>query len=156
MGRLYKAKIDSIRELSEQGYLQKEVAEKVGVHVKTVRKYTASSGCSISRSGVSENIPESVRNVIASILDYIDLIESALQLDKNRNVHCPRCLEGEFDFDAVKMFYVCRKCGHRLDTPFDICRKCFTVNNILKDRTGGIYTCKECGHELHKGRSRDN
>ena len=39
MGRLTKAKIDAISKLREQGYTQKETAEKVGVHLRTVRKY---------------------------------------------------------------------------------------------------------------------
>lgn len=39
MGRLTKSKIDEIRKLREQGYTQKETAEKVKVHLRTVRKY---------------------------------------------------------------------------------------------------------------------
>lgn len=39
MGRLTKAKIDKITKLRDEGYTQKEVAEKVDVDIKTVRKY---------------------------------------------------------------------------------------------------------------------
>jgi len=39
MGRLTKAKIDEIAKLRQQGYTQAETAEKVGVHLRTVRKY---------------------------------------------------------------------------------------------------------------------
>jgi predicted transcriptional regulator len=39
MGRLTKAKIDEITKLREQNYTQKEIAEKVGVNLRTVRKY---------------------------------------------------------------------------------------------------------------------
>jgi len=39
MGRLTKAKIDEIAKLREKGYTQKEVAQRAGVHVRTVRKY---------------------------------------------------------------------------------------------------------------------
>jgi len=39
MGRLTKAKIDKITNLRDEGYTQKEVAEKVDVDIKTVRKY---------------------------------------------------------------------------------------------------------------------
>ena len=39
MGRLTKAKIDAISKLRQQGYTQKETAEKVEVHLRTVRKY---------------------------------------------------------------------------------------------------------------------
>ena len=39
MGRLIKAKIDEIARLRKQGYTQKETAEKLNVHIRTVRKY---------------------------------------------------------------------------------------------------------------------
>jgi len=39
MGRLTKAKIDQIRKLRQEGYTQKETAERVKVHLRTVRKY---------------------------------------------------------------------------------------------------------------------
>lgn len=39
MGRLTKSKIDEIGKLREQGYTQKETAEKAKVHLRTVRKY---------------------------------------------------------------------------------------------------------------------
>jgi len=39
MGRLTKAKIDKITNLRDEGYTQKEVAQKVDVDIKTVRKY---------------------------------------------------------------------------------------------------------------------
>ena len=39
MGRLTKAKIDEIARLRKQGYTQKETAEKLNVHIRTVRKY---------------------------------------------------------------------------------------------------------------------
>jgi len=39
MGRLTKAKIDEICKLREEGYTQKETAEKAKVHLRTVRKY---------------------------------------------------------------------------------------------------------------------
>ena len=39
MGRLTKGKIDKIINLRNEGYTQKEVAQKVGVDIKTVRKY---------------------------------------------------------------------------------------------------------------------
>ena len=37
MGRLYKAKVDKIQELSKQGYLQREIAEKLGVWSEPMR-----------------------------------------------------------------------------------------------------------------------
>jgi len=39
MGRLTKKKIDEIAKLRQEGYTQKETAEKMKVHLRTVRKY---------------------------------------------------------------------------------------------------------------------
>jgi len=39
MGRLTKTKVDEIEKLRREGYTQKETAEKVKVHLRTVRKY---------------------------------------------------------------------------------------------------------------------
>jgi len=39
MGRLAKAKTDEIVKLRQQGFTQRETAEKVKVHLRTVRKY---------------------------------------------------------------------------------------------------------------------
>jgi len=39
MGRLTKKKIDEIAKLRQEGYTQKETAEKAKVHLRTVRKY---------------------------------------------------------------------------------------------------------------------
>ncbi len=39
MGRLTKARIDEIARLRGENYTQKEIAEKLGVHIRTVRKY---------------------------------------------------------------------------------------------------------------------
>jgi len=39
MGRLTKKKIDEIAKLRQEGYTQKETAQKAKVHLRTVRKY---------------------------------------------------------------------------------------------------------------------
>ena len=39
MGRLTKTKVDEIAKLRGKGYTQKETAEKLKVHLRTVRKY---------------------------------------------------------------------------------------------------------------------
>jgi len=39
MGRLTKGKVDEICKLREEGYTQRETAERVKVHLRTVRKY---------------------------------------------------------------------------------------------------------------------
>ena len=149
MGRLYKAKVDSIRELLKQGYLQKEVAEKLGVHVRTVRKYDPSSMPSTSHSGSTVSVLDLVRDTIAWILDYMDFIESSLQLDKIRNGRCPRCSEKKFEFDAIRLIYSYANCGYSLVSPSDICRNCFTQNPYDEDNDQDPFKCKECGHKIH-------
>ncbi len=42
MGRLAKTKVDEIAKLREDGYTQKEIAERLHVHPRTVRKYDPS------------------------------------------------------------------------------------------------------------------
>ncbi len=147
MGRLYKAKVDKIQELSKQGYLQREIAEKLGVHVRTVRKYDPSNRSTSSGSNPTGSVPESIRNVIALILDYIEFVGSNLELDKIRNGYCPRCSKKQFEFDAIKLVYECGNCGHKLVLPSDVCRNCFTQNNYDEEQ-GYSSTCKACGHEL--------
>jgi lipase chaperone LimK len=39
MGKLTKTKIDEIARLRQEGYTQKEIAQKAKVHLRTVRKY---------------------------------------------------------------------------------------------------------------------
>lgn len=39
MGRLVKTKIDQIAKLRQEGYTQKEVAQRLHVHPRTIRKY---------------------------------------------------------------------------------------------------------------------
>ena len=65
MGRLTKAKIDKITNLRGEGYTQKEVAEKVDVDIKTVRKYH------------SNDIPEIIAMpIIGGNQDYLEWIDN--------------------------------------------------------------------------------
>ena len=148
MGRLYKAKVDKIQELSKQGYLQREIAEKLGVHVKTVRKYDPTNRSISSGSNPTGSVPESIRNVIALMLDYIEFIEINLQLDKVRNGYCPRCSKKQFEFDAIKFIYQCGNCGYILLQSSDICRNCFAENSYDEEQ-GYSSTCKECGYKMY-------
>ena len=148
MGRLFKARIDAIKELSKEGYLQREIAEKLGVHIRTVRKYAPTNRPTSSGSNLLGSVPESVRDTIAWILDYIEFIESNLELDKIRNGCCPKCSEKQFELDAIKFVYECGNCGYKLVLPSDVCRNCFTQNSFEEYQTRGLYTCKECGHKM--------
>jgi len=146
MGRLYKAKVNSIQGLLKQGYLQKEVAEKLGVSVRTVRKYDPSSRSRTSLGSCTAGIPELVRNVIVWMLDYMQFLEDTLELDKIRNGRCPRCGEKQFEFDAIKFVYRCGNCGYSMALPSYICRNCFAQNNFDQEDP---YKCRECGHKIY-------
>ena len=148
MGKLYKAKVNEIRELRKQGYLQKETAEKVGVSEKTVGKYAPSSERRIAQSGRFKNIPDPVYRIIDSLLDHIDIIEKVIQLELD-GVSCPRCLEGKLVFDKYKFFYVCSECGHILYTPNNICRNCYTINDLQNNPNIESGICRECGHDMY-------
>ncbi|MBW2342086.1 MAG: response regulator transcription factor [Deltaproteobacteria bacterium] len=149
MGRLYKVKVDEIQKLSKEGHLQKEIAERLGVNVRTVRKYAPSSRSTSSGSNPTGSVLESIRNVIAFILDHIEVMENHMELDKVRNGRCPRCSEKQFELDPIKLVYRCGNCGHRLVLPSDVCRNCFAQNNYDEDTDQDPYKCKECGHEMN-------
>ena len=70
MGRLSKAKIDKIVKLREDGYIQKEVAQKVAVDIKTVRKYDP------LRQSVKQ--PQEETPLLSELLKRIDGIENAI------------------------------------------------------------------------------
>ena len=67
MGRLTKAKIDEIAKLRQEGYTQKETAEKVGVHLRTVRKYDPLSEQKPVRSTIDQlkEIEEACSELVA-------------------------------------------------------------------------------------------
>jgi hypothetical protein len=93
MGRLSRAKIDRIEKLRKKGYLQKEVAQMVGVNIKTVRAYdplprTSQPGAKVIKE------PEEPK---PSIELYKDLVELAnwvtiLSLYLPNDIPCPNCL----------------------------------------------------------------
>ncbi len=90
MGRLLKKKADQIANLRKQGYTQKEVAEKLGVHVRTVRKYDPTR-VAVKHRPTDNDATESIRGVIPVILDWLDIL-AFLLLSYGKDKHaCTRC-----------------------------------------------------------------
>lgn len=72
MGRLTKAKIDEIARLRREGYTQAEIAQKVKVHVRTVRRYDPlreQKPAGVTPEQVKE-IEESCRRLVAEGLAH--------------------------------------------------------------------------------------
>lgn len=72
MGKLTKAKIDEITGLRQEGYTQKEIAEKAKVHLRTVRKYDPLRAQKPARTTPEQlkEIEESCRKLVAEGLAY--------------------------------------------------------------------------------------
>ena len=144
MGRLTKKKIDQIRKLRKQDYTQKEVAENVGVHVRTVRKYDPYRVDAKHRVR-ENNDTESIRSTILVILQWLDVLNISLLNYGNISYFCPRCCENDLEFDADEEIYFCSECGYKIVLPRAICRCCFTVNKLKIDKNSGFWICQECG-----------
>ena len=142
MGRLTKKKADQIANLRKQAYTQKEVAEKLGVHVRTVRKYDPTR---VTVKHRPTDATESIRGVIAVILDWLDIL-TLLLLSSGKDKHaCPRCCIDSLEFDSEKETFICRECGYRPIMPENICRNCFALNRLEFDKDSSIWVCQECG-----------
>ena len=96
MGRLIKAKIDEIAKLRKEEYTQKETAEKVGVHPRTVRKYDPLRQDRAEKRSV-ENRLSVLEEAIRVCWDYIDLLYWVIVRSpigdslETKTYVCPRC-----------------------------------------------------------------
>lgn len=142
MGRLLKKKVDQIASLRKQGYTQKEVAQKLEVHVRTVRKYDPTH-TTVKRHPIDNDAIESIRRVLPTILDWLDILVYLLLSDDKHN--CPRCHTNALEFDLDEVVFICRKCGYRPVLPHDICRSCFALDKLEFDKESRIRVCQECG-----------
>ena len=128
MGRLSKTKIDRIEKLRKKGYLQKEVAQMVGVNIKTVRTYDPVRATFKSTEKPFEEpgggmLPLRFYEDIRALADWVTILYlSRLDPDK---IPCPDCL---------------------LPSPPSSKAKSKVV--ILKVLESGNYECPECGTTL--------
>ena len=142
MGRLTKEQIDQIATLRNQGYCQKEIAEKLKVHLRTVRKYDPTSRSRVSKYRVEQGSIEKMWQVLVHTLDWLDVM-AFLLLDKDDHC-CPRCTSESLGFDVDEVQFICRKCGFKLVFPHELCRSCFVKGNVRYDKNLRRYTCDAC------------
>ena len=143
MGRLLKSKIDQIVSLRKQGYCQKEIAEKLDVHIKTVRKYDPTSGSDTSKPVHVEKSVEAIREVLLAVLDLLDVMVPLL-LDKD-NHPCPKCYAESLGFDVRQVAFICRNCGYTLILPSDICYHCLSQGKMDYNKESRKWFCQQCG-----------
>lgn len=125
MGRLSKARIDQIARLRNKGYLQKEVAQRVGVNIKTVRAYDP-----LARPAKREAEDVEKLDAMSAVEIHRDLGVLAkwlviMSLSLPEEIPCPICLYPSFLEPKMKSRTV-----------------------ILKMLDDGDYKCPECGTVL--------
>jgi len=103
MGRLLKRKVDQIVSLRKQGYIQKEVAQKLEVHVRTVRKYDPTHTAT-KRHPIDNNTIESIRSVLPVILDWLYILTYSLLSDAKYN--CSRCHTDTLAFGLDEVVFI--------------------------------------------------
>jgi len=149
MGRLAKAQIDEIAKLRKEGYTQKEIAERLHVHPRTVRKYDPLRQERSEERSV-ENRLSVLEEAIRVCWDYIDLLYWAVLrsaigecLEKEMYL-CPRC-NGKLIYDEDKVTYICKKCGHKFSILSDWCYNCLsTAESVWSDEIDDP-VCPKCG-----------
>jgi len=149
MGRLAKAQTDEIAKLRKEGYTQKEIAERLHVHPRTVRKYDPLRQERSEERSV-ENRLSVLEEAIRVCWDYIDLIYVAVLrsaigecLEKETYL-CPRC-NGKLIYDEDKVTYICKKCGHKFSILSDWCYNCLsTAESVWSDEIDD-QVCPKCG-----------
>lgn len=149
MGRLTKAQVDEIAKLRKEGYTQKEVAERLHVHPRTVRKYDPLHQDRLEERSV-ENRLSALEEAIRTCWDYIDLLYWAMarspiggSLEKETYV-CPRC-SGKLRFDEEKVTYICVNCGHKFSIPYHWCYHCLSQAEMDYVEEIDDCVCPKCG-----------
>lgn len=149
MGKLTKAQIDEIAKLRKEGYTQKEVAERLHVHPRTVRKYDPSRHDRSEERSV-ENRLSALEGVIKTCWDYIDLLYFAIvrspicnSLEKE-TYGCPRC-SGKLKYDEEKVTHICADCGHKYPLLEHLCYSCLSQEPMDYVEEIDNWVCRKCG-----------
>lgn len=152
MGRLAKAKIDEIAKLREEGYTQKEIAERLHLHPRTVRKYDPSHeikqrGQRLSTEDRLAALEEAVRNSwdLIELLHCVMLRSDELghMLEKT-TYPCPRC-NGKLRYVDQEATYVCSNCGHKFPPSLYWCYHCLSQQEMEYVEATGELVCLRCG-----------
>jgi transcription initiation factor TFIIIB Brf1 subunit/transcription initiation factor TFIIB len=143
MGRITKEKIDQIGKLRKEGYCQKEIAQKVGVSVRTVRKYDPTRKSKSESPYPTEQRLRAIWEVIPLILDWLDVLIPLLLYEEKHA--CPRCRSDETEFHLEESIFYCSDCDLSLFFPREICRQCLSPYNVYYDERDRAWMCAECG-----------
>jgi len=152
MGRLTKTKVDEIARLRKQGYTQKETAEKVNAHLRTVRKYDPLHE---SKPREEKSLAErmtAVEEGLRTCWDLLYLLHTTMlfsdELSSNLEqglFSCPRC--GEYlsyeDYGDGYYRYHCWQCDFKIPLFSELCYKCLSQGEI--DLETDDYVCRKCG-----------
>ena len=156
MGRLSKVKIDRIQKLRKKGYLQKEIAEMLGINIKTVRTYDPLRMTSKDRvkpvgEGEGHVLPTSFYSDIRSLADWISLLY--LYVLNPNEIPCPHCLfpsllspESKSKKVMLRMLkkgdYKCPECGTTLVSPPNLSWRLLVAETAEELRREGLLPAK--------------
>lgn len=149
MGKLTKAKLVEIDKLRKEGYTQKETAERLHIHPRTVRKHDPLRQDRAEEQSV-ENRLSALEEAIRTCWDYIDLlywtiIRSPICGSLEEETHrCPRC-QGKLRFDDKKVTHVCANCGHEYPLLEYLCYYCLSQEQMDYVEEIDAWVCRKCG-----------
>jgi hypothetical protein len=150
MGRLSKAKTDEIAKMRKEGYTQKEIAEKLHVHPRTVRNYDPLRQGRPEVYIVKDRL-SALEEAVKTSWDYIDLLYNVIRRYpalnyslENDTFYCPRC-PGKLTFDKEKVTYICIKCGYGFPPPEMWCYQCLSQTEMNYIEETGKWVCRKCG-----------
>ena len=129
MGRISKKKIDEIRGLLKQGYLDSEIAKLLGVHPKTVAKYDLNRQKRSNKWDEIDNRITELDKGLKTCLDWLEVFHTGIHRGE---MFCPRCI-GDLDLNQIDFSYVCQSCGHKISWPLDWC-----VPNVTPEKLNQI------------------
>ena len=151
MGRLAKSQVDEIAKLREGGYTQKEIAERLHVHPRTVRKYDPSHETKQRRQRSTEDRLAALEEGLRTSWDLLELLHCAMirsnelqhMLEKT-TYRCLRC-DGKLKYVDQEATYVCSNCGHKFPPSLYWCYHCLSQQEMDNIETTGELVCRRCG-----------
>lgn len=155
MGRLVKAKTDAIAKLRQEGYTQKEVAQRLHVHPRTVRKYDPLHQERLQERSVEDRL-STLEEAVRTSWDWIELFHTAMvrhpglgsELYGDEYI-CPRC-QGELVYDDEESIYICSWCGHKLSNSCSWCYHCLSQEEMDYVEKEDDFVCRTCGVKRYK------
>ena len=151
MGRLAKSKVDEIAKLRGEGYTQKEIAERIHVHPRTVRKYDPSHEIRQRGQRSTEDRVAALEEGVRTSWDLLELLHCVMLRSRElqhsleeTTYPCPRCY-GEIKYVDQEATYVCSNCGHKFPPSLYWCYHCLSQQEMDNIETTGELVCRRCG-----------